>query len=344
VADSSVSIKDASGATVTVDAQLVGTDEQQTINIGDGVNAGRVANVGKSGGLAIVQARPTGLTINVTAATPVTGTWVDVSEAQSVTVIVKNTVAATAFTGIPVLAYHISDDQTTFTLLTVFQPLVTGSANQQQSTVYGLPPGTAWFRVDVTTAQATQGMTVIIEPSAAPSPYGLSPAYISKTGALTSSGLIATLAGNPNVSVLSGSITVIGIQNIGVGTTGDIGAKTATFNGSTQTNAAAKGVTVVFAIGTVSGTTPVLVAKLQVSADGGTTWVDLPGATTASLVATGAWGIQVYPGVTPVVGTTTPGTLAVVNAVLPKTWRVVYTISGTTPSFALTNVQISYLI
>jgi hypothetical protein len=126
-------------------------------------------------------------------------------------------------------------------------------------------------------------------------------------------------------------------------TTGDVGAKTATFNGATITNTMAKGVQVVFNIGAVTGTTPTMVCKLQGSADAGTTWYDVPNGSTATLTSTGVYGIMVYPSITTVAGTTTTGTTAAVNAAIPRTWRVVYTIGGTTPSFTLTNVQVVYL-
>lgn len=129
-----------------------------------------------------------------------------------------------------------------------------------------------------------------------------------------------------------------------VTTTGDTGAKTATFNGATLTNATAKGATVVLNVGTVSGTTPTMVCKLQGSADSGTSWFDIPGATSASLTATGVYAVTLYPGIAAVAGVATTGTAATVSGVLNRTWRVVYTIGGTTPSFTLTNVQVNYLI
>lgn len=118
-------------------------------------------------------------------------------------------------------------------------------------------------------------------------------------------------------------------------TTGDTGAKVATGNGATQTNFNAVGATVVFNVGAVTGTTPTMVLKLQGSADSGTTWYDIPGASTASLTATGVVTLQLYPGLTPVAN-------AAVSAPLPRTWRVVWTIGGTTPSFTITNVQVAY--
>lgn len=126
--------------------------------------------------------------------------------------------------------------------------------------------------------------------------------------------------------------------------TGDVGAKTVTFNGATQTNTTAKGAVVVLNVGAVTGTSPTMVCKLQGSADSGTTWFDVPSATTATLTTSGIFGIEVYPNITTVTGTTTTGTTAQVSSVLPRTWRVVYTIGGTTPSFTLTNVQVNYLL
>jgi hypothetical protein len=126
-------------------------------------------------------------------------------------------------------------------------------------------------------------------------------------------------------------------------TTGDTGAKTATGNGATQTNVGNKGVQIVIAMGVVSGTTPTFVGKVQGSADGGTNWYDVPGAATASLVATGVWGITVYPGATVTAGTTTTGTTVVASQILPRTWRMVWTIGGTTPSFTITSITYNYI-
>lgn len=132
--------------------------------------------------------------------------------------------------------------------------------------------------------------------------------------------------------------------NPAVSLTGDTGAKTATFNGATQTNTTGKGVQVVLNVGAVTGTSPTLVCKIQGSADGGTTWFDIPNAVTATIIATGVYGLQIYPNIAVVAGVATSGTIAQISSVLPRTWRVVYTIGGTTPSFTITNAQINYLL
>jgi hypothetical protein len=124
--------------------------------------------------------------------------------------------------------------------------------------------------------------------------------------------------------------------------TGDTGAKTATGNGATVTNVGNKGVYIVIILGTVSGTTPTCTFKLQGSADG-TNFVDIPGAATASLTATGTFGITVFPGIAVTAGTTTTGTQATANMVIPRSWRVVWTIGGTTPSFTITSITYNYL-
>lgn len=127
-------------------------------------------------------------------------------------------------------------------------------------------------------------------------------------------------------------------------TTGDLGIKTASLNGITMNNTNAKGALIVINEGLISGTSPTLVAKLQGSADGGTTWVDIPNATTATLTGTGVYGIMIYPGVFAVAATTVNNTTAVVNSILPRVWRVAYIIGGTSPNFSLTNIQVQYIL
>ena len=126
-------------------------------------------------------------------------------------------------------------------------------------------------------------------------------------------------------------------------TTGDTGAKVATGNGATITNVGSKGVQIVVNMGVVSGTLPTAVLKVQGSTDGGTLWYDIPGATTASLTATGQYGITIYPGVATTAGVATTGTTATTSMVIPRTWRMVWTIGGTTPSFTITAIQYIYL-
>lgn len=107
----------------------------------------------------------------VTAGTPVNTTNYDASAAGNVTFTVKNTVAATAFTGAPVLVFERSDDGISWAALIVVRS-DTGTA----LSTHTLPANTAngefqfdaamlganWVRCRITTAQTANGMTVVI--------------------------------------------------------------------------------------------------------------------------------------------------------------------------------------
>ena len=102
--------------------------------------------------------------------------------------------------------------------------------------------------------------------------------------------------------------------------------RTTSFNSSTITNYSAKGASFVINVTASSGVTPVLVAKVQMQDIVSENWVDIPSATTSDITTTGQTLITVYPGLT-------PSTNSKVDFPLPRTYRLAYTISGTTPSF-----------
>lgn len=131
--------------------------------------------------------------------------------------------------------------------------------------------------------------------------------------------------------------------------TGDTGAKTATTAGATQTNYNARGAIITIVMGTVSGTSPTCAPQLQYSDDGGTTWTTL-GPAMANITASGTYVFVVYPanisqtaGATPANLTTGATTTVAINSPLPRTWRLNYTIGGTTPSFTITRVGVNYI-
>jgi hypothetical protein len=145
---------------------------RQNVLIADPVTYANKARVGNSGALAVRGGSPATQTLAVVANTPATGTGLDVSEAGNVTFIVKNTVAATAFTGVPVIVFEQSDDNTswcplqvtTVAMVTSSSPVIaTGAANAEQMFDAALE-GVNWVRVRVVTAQTANGMTVITQP------------------------------------------------------------------------------------------------------------------------------------------------------------------------------------
>lgn len=206
------------------------------------------------------------------------------------------------------------------------------------------------FGIDQTTPGTTNLVALTAETTKVIGTVNVSAAQTISTTQLPTAAASADALTNPTISQLGADNMVFNgttwdrQRGMSVATTtGDTGAKTATGNGATQTNIGNKGIQVVLAMGAVTGTSPTFVMKLQSSVDGGTNWVDMPGATTASLVATGVWGISVYPGQAVTAGTTTTGTTATANGVLSRTWRVVWTIGGTTPSFTITSITYNYL-
>ena len=115
-------------------------------------------------------------------------------------------------------------------------------------------------------------------------------------------------------------------------------AKVASGNGSTQTNFNASGLFVWVNVTAVSGTTPTLTVRVQWSPDGGTTWLDLDttNAQTASITGVTAAVLRIYPGIATAAN-------AALNAPLPRTWRLAWTVGGTTPSFTFA-AQASYIL
>jgi hypothetical protein len=168
------------------------------------------------------------------------------------------------------------------------------------------------------------------------SPFEQNP-FLQRVVSPTASELNATV-------VQSGTWTFAPITTPVATTTGDTGAKTVTFAGVTITNANAKGALILFNISAATGTAPTLVCKIQESADGGSTWIDMPNATTATITTAGTYGLKIYPSVTPITPVATSGTVAQVSSTLGRTWRVFYTIGGTTPSITLTTVQVLYIL
>jgi hypothetical protein len=104
-------------------------------------------------------------------------------------------------------------------------------------------------------------------------------------------------------------------------------AKTASGNSAAAlTNHSASGVVLFINVTAVTGTTPTLAVRVQMQDPVGAGWVDIPNAVTASITATGLVALAIYPGVTVAAN-------AAVSYPLPRTWRLAWTIGGTTPSF-----------
>lgn len=206
-----------------------------------------------------------------------------------------------------------------------------------------------YCRLRLTTATTAGTTTINVWGSQVPYVPIITQQVVSVTGYPTAAASADALA-NPTVTKVDATNLVFNGTTwdrqrgmSGALTTGDTGAKTATGNGATITNVGNKGAQILVNVGVVSGTTPTAVFKVQGSTDGGTSWYDVPGAVTGILVDTGVYGITIYPGIAVTAGVATTGTTATASMVIPRSWRLVWTIGGTTPSFTITNIQYIYL-
>lgn len=203
--------KDIDADAVTSTESGTPTVYRQDIVVSDPVTYANKARVGNSGALAVRGGQPATQTLNVTAGTPVTGSGLDVSEAGNVTFIIKNTVAATAFTGVPVIVFEQSDDNTSWAplpvtnnanLVTSSQPVIaTGAANVSQMFDAGLE-GVNWVRARVTTAQTANGMTIIIQPGG----LGFSPAVSAVAPPPTANVLTSVAAATASTTLLASNL------------------------------------------------------------------------------------------------------------------------------------------
>lgn len=112
-------------------------------------------------------------------------------------------------------------------------------------------------------------------------------------------------------------------------------ARTASGDGSDLTNRNAKGAVVTLDVTAATGTTPTLDVKIVAKDALSGKYVDIPGASFSQKTGTGTDTLVVYPGVAETANRS-------VSDVLPRTWRVSWTIGGTTPSFTF-SVGVSYV-
>lgn len=111
-------------------------------------------------------------------------------------------------------------------------------------------------------------------------------------------------------------------------------ARTANGQSADLSNVAHKGVSLILDITVVSGT-PTLDVKLQAKDPISGAYVDIPGAAFAQKTGAGTSMLLVYPGVAETAN-------AEVSTVIPRTWRIAWTIGGGTPSLTF-SVGLTYL-
>jgi hypothetical protein len=98
-------------------------------------------------------------------------------------------------------------------------------------------------------------------------------------------------------------------------------------NGSDQTNRRGRGIALVIDISAITGTSPTLTLTIQGKDPVSGKYYTLLGS--AALTAVGTTVLTVYPGLTAAAN-------VVANNVLPRSWRVISAIGGTTPAVTAT--------
>jgi hypothetical protein len=153
----------------------------------------------------------TGSSTAIVVATPANTAALDVSKAGNATFIVKNTAAASAWAGAPVLVFEQSDDSTSWAPLGVTRSdtsisastftLGVGAANAELMFDAALE-GVNWVRVRCTTAPATNGLTIVIQPGGMPFSPSVT-AFIQGPSSVTSGGPTSVTAATTDTLLLA---------------------------------------------------------------------------------------------------------------------------------------------
>lgn len=130
-------------------------------------------------------------------------------------------------------------------------------------------------------------------------------------GAGGSIGVSGTVTATVGTSISGGTISPLTVA--GASAEASAARTTSGSSAAALTNASGRSAHFFVNVTAATGTSPTLVVRVQIQDPVSSNWIDLPGAATASITGTGL-------------------TLLTVNN-LPRTYRLAWTIGGTTPSF-----------
>jgi len=143
----------------------------------------------------------------------------------------------------------------------------------------------------------------------------------------TADGLAATGVASENVATYNGTTFDRLRGNVDTAALVTLTAAATGGNSTDQTNYNGRGLKLVVNATAVTGTTPVLTVTVQGKDAASGAYYNI--LTSANITATGATVLTVYPGAATTANVSLPD-------VLPRTWRVLYTVTGTTPAFTAT--------
>ena len=346
MADADVLISQGSGTKIDTRTVGAGTDEhRQVMVIGDPSTAANVASVNGNGALLVQGPQSTATTLSVTTSSSSTGT-INVANYNVATVTITGTYA-----GINLTFEGSTDGGTTWVPMDGAQLDAAASTTGGATGVITSNASRGWdialgavdaFRVRSTAYTSGTGAVRIILQTM---PYEPLPTVRIAAGATSigtvdtelpaAAAITDTLANPTTPQIASDQMTFNGStweRQRSATFTANVdtsSARTATGNGTAAINYAGhKNLTVWINVTAVSGTTPTCVFKLQWSPDNGTTWIDwdTTNLQTTSITAVTTATLRVG------VNATTAAN-AGKQDFLPRQVRLVWTITGTTPSF-----------
>lgn len=155
-------------------------------------------------------------------------------------------------------------------------------------------------------------------------------APVAVVGTAAVSGTVNATVGT---SISGGVISPLTVAGVSVEASS---AKITSGTGATITNNSGNGASFFVNVSAVAGTSITLAVRIQVQDPVSLAWVDLPGAVTATISATGLYLLTVHPAAADVASSKC-------GMPLPRTYRAAWTIGGTGPSFTF-SVGAQYII
>lgn len=244
-----------------------------------------------------------------------------------------------------VLSVQVQIDGSNWVTLTGNSSLTNAASGAQSATIASAAVGmwqldvSAFTGVRVTALAAVTGSaTVTILASSGSGIIGIDTPLTIGSGTVSVSGYPTAAAAadalsNPTITQVGAdamnynNLTWDRVRNNYILTLDTSAARTASGTGTIATNHNARGARFVVNVTAVSGTTPTMTVRLQYSYDGANFIdYDTTNLQTAPITANGQYVFDVYPGL----ATTANASR---NGILPRTFRLVWTIGGTTPSF-----------
>lgn len=228
-----------------------------------------------------------------------------------------------------------SNDNTNWVAAQIMTPLGVAAATFNAVGLWTTPIFARYFRLILTTATTAGTTTLDVKGSSLPLGQPVVQPVsgtVAVSGTVTTSGTVtANVAG---AGITGGVISPLTVAGVSIEASS---AKTASGNSAAAlTNGSGNGAYLFINVSAVTGTSPTLTVKVQAQDPVSAGWTDLPGAVTASIIATGLYLLALHPAMPDVANSK-------VSVPLPRTYRLVWTIGGTTPSFTF-SVGAQYII